>query len=269
MSNADELLKLKELLDNNIITEEEFAKKKVELLSQNKNDNKVKNSSILKKDKKKEKNEVKISTLILAIIIIGIIIIFTNNTTKPPASYTNKKLLIDEYSLSQEEATKIIEIIDNCGYSNYYSDYKLEKGMDNDEIENSICFEIKSDGNIVGYIDIKDNAVYQIQYSDKILYQNGEIQHNLSEYLISYDEESLYITQTQEVIKNILQAPSTAKFPWDFDEYNIGKKDGSIIVQGYVDSQNGFGAMIRGTYQVTYTSNTVTSLIFNGEELIK
>ena len=32
MSNADEILKLKELLDNNIITQEEFEKKKKEIL---------------------------------------------------------------------------------------------------------------------------------------------------------------------------------------------------------------------------------------------
>ena len=264
MSNADKILKLKELLDKDIITKEEFENKKAELLNQNKdNNNSPKTNKITKKDKED------IKKIILAILIIGIIFVIGNFLFKPSNSYSNRELLIKKYNLSQEEANKVIEIIDNCGYSNYYSNYKLEKGMDNSEIENSIGFEIMNGKNIVGFVDIKDNVVYQIQYSDKFLYQNGAIQHNLSEYLITSDEKSFYIFQTEEAIKQILQAPSTAKFPWDYNEYNVKKKDGSVIVQGYVDSQNGFGAMLRSTYQVTYTNSIITSLIFDGEEFIK
>ncbi len=263
MSDIDELIKLKELLDKNVITQEEFDKKKSELLNQKDNKNNPKTKG------KKEKKKTKPSTIILAIIIVAIIVAFANTTSKVPSSYTNKDLLISEYNLSEEEANQVISVIDNCGYSDYYSDYTLEKSIDNEEIPGSIGFEIKNGENIVGFIDIKDNKVVNIQYSDKILYENDAVQHTLSEYVITSDEESSYISQTQEVIKSVLKSPSTAKFPWSYDEYGIGKKDGSVIVQGYVDSQNGFGAMVRGTYQVTYTNNTVTSLIFDGEEYMK
>ena len=40
-------------------------------------------------------------------------------------------------------------------------------------------------------------------------------------------------------------------------------------MQGYDDSQNGFGATVRSTFQVTYKNNKVTSLIFDGKEYIK
>ena len=101
------------------------------------------------------------------------------------------------------------------------------------------------------------------------MYKDGKVKHTLSEYLITIDEKGNLISSTKEIIKNILKSPSTAKFPWDYSEWAVGKENGSTIVQGYVDSQNGFGAMIRSTFQVTYKNNTVTSLIFDGKEYIK
>ena len=114
----------------------------------------------------------------------------------------------------------------------------------------------------------KNNKVDNIQYSDKILYENKKIKHKLSEYIISDNEETELITQTEENIKSILKSPSTAKFPWP-DEWRMSKKKGSIIVQSYVDAQNSFGATIRSDFQVTYKKGIVTSLIFDGKEYMK
>ena len=285
MSNVDEIIKLKELLDKNVITQEEFDKKKKELLnvkdnidkpSQNSNNSKksflsnlgIENNITLTSKKNNNKKKTKPSTIIAALIIVSLICIFANNVDLTSDKYKSKNVLAT-YNISQEDADKIFSIIDNVGYSTYYPNYKLEKSGDNEEIAGSIGFAIKNGQEIVGFVDIKNNEIDNIQYSDKILYVNGNIQHTLNEYLISTDEKGDLIYKTEENIKSILKSPSTAKFPWDYDEWKVGKDNGSTIVQGYVDSQNGFGATVRGTFQVTYTNNIVTSLIFNGTEYIK
>lgn len=284
MSNVDEIIKLKELLDKNIITQEEFEKKKKELLnmkdntekqSQNTNNSKksflsklgIENNITLTSKKNNNKKKTKPSTIIAALIIVSLICIFANNVNLTSDKYKSKNVLAT-YNISQEDTDKIFSIIDNVGYSTYYPNYKLEKSRDNEEIPGSIGFAIKSGQQIVGFVDIKNNEIDNIQYSDKILYQNGTIQHTLSEYIISDDEETELIVTTQETIEKILKSPSTAKFPWP-DEWRMSKKDGSIIVQSYVDAQNSFGATTRSNFQVTYTNGIVTSLIFDGVEYIK
>src|SRR5699024_3369881 len=49
----------------------------------------------------------------------------------------------------------------------------------------------------------------------------------------------------EAAVKNILKAPSTAKF--SHDAVN-GSRDDELLVVGRVDSQNSFGASIRSTY---------------------
>ena len=59
----------------------------------------------------------------------------------------------------------------------------------------------------------------------------------------------------QKAVKSGLKAPSTAKFPdcvFEAHKYEIRASEDSkrISVQGYVDSQNSFGAMIRSEFVV-------------------
>lgn len=62
-----------------------------------------------------------------------------------------------------------------------------------------------------------------------------------------------YFTQAkacaQQQVTSLLKAPSTAKFPWP-DEIKIAYNGGTYkyAVQSYVDSQNGFGAMLRSNF---------------------
>lgn len=260
-SDLDYLIKLKELKDNNIITQKEFNKKKKELIY---NDTKS-NKNV------KEKPKTKVSTVIGALFIVALICVFANSITNldmPTFSNTSKTLL-ESYNIPQANIERIYSILEKCGYKTYFPSFTIEKSGNNEEIPGSIGFEIKNGQNIVGFIDIKDNEIDNIQYSDKILYKNGAVQHTLSEYIISDDEETEFIVKAQEDIKSVLKSPSTAKFPWYPDEWKMSKKDGSIIVQSYVDAQNSFGAITRSNFQITYTNGIVTSLIFDGEEYIK
>lgn len=59
----------------------------------------------------------------------------------------------------------------------------------------------------------------------------------------------------ERAIKQRLKAPSTAKFPGMFEQsaYKLAKTaSGTYILKGWVDAQNGFGAMIRSDWYVEF-----------------
>ena len=64
-------------------------------------------------------------------------------------------------------------------------------------------------------------------------------------------------TFTQKIVRSHLKAPATAEFPScygsNINEYYIraNQDRDTFIVQGYVDAQNSFGAMMRTRYEAT------------------
>ena len=80
------------------------------------------------------------------------------------------------------------------------------------------------------------------------------------------DERINAIATTRTIIENNLVAPRTAKF----GPINAGKIEGETIVQGYVDSQNSFGANVRSNFQAKYNKDgELKSLIIDGKEMLK
>lgn len=67
------------------------------------------------------------------------------------------------------------------------------------------------------------------------------------------DKETAFYSANDYVTKN-LKCPSTAKFPLYDDSYVKKEGDSTYLVVGYVDAQNGFGAMIRSKYVVKMIS---------------
>ncbi|WP_019850655.1 hypothetical protein [Desulfitobacterium sp. PCE1] len=65
------------------------------------------------------------------------------------------------------------------------------------------------------------------------------------------EKKSIAWVAAEQEVKSNLKSPSTAKFQRYSDEYVAETDDENIfMVKGYVDSQNGFGAMIRSDYIV-------------------
>jgi hypothetical protein len=58
--------------------------------------------------------------------------------------------------------------------------------------------------------------------------------------------------EAEAIISKYLKSPSTAKFPSivDVDIKDLG--DGGFQVEGYVDAQNSFGAMLRQNWQMVF-----------------
>lgn len=133
------------------------------------------------------------------------------------------------------------------------------------------CFRLNTNvhPNIILYMN-PNKTVYEIKMAGTPLMQNGNIVATLQDFTVSVEEKIKFINATENGIKAILKAPSTAKFPGN-DAYLVSKDHGIVTVEGYVDSQNSFGAMLRAPFKAqfdTKNDNKVKYLEFEGKALI-
>ena len=85
------------------------------------------------------------------------------------------------------------------------------------------------------------------------------------------ERKTISIVFAKSVIEDILKAPSTAKFV-DVNAYELSNLKDVWAVNGYVDSQNSFGAMIRSQWEVQLDyrdgkGGTVKSVLFDGKKM--
>ena len=97
---------------------------------------------------------------------------------------------------------------------------------------------------VVAFFFVRDCACSS---SSEVAQEQSNFNHAANEaYLVTCD-----------LIKKRLKSPSTAKFPHylEVNMISLGKdslnRGERFFIQGYVDSQNGFGAMIRTNYSAT------------------
>ena len=65
------------------------------------------------------------------------------------------------------------------------------------------------------------------------------------------DEKAMAITMAQNFVKDRLKSPSSASFPWGFNEYQTTRSsDGTWRVSGWVESVNSFNAKVRVSWSV-------------------
>lgn len=219
-------------------------------------DNKVKRCPSCNK-KQDNSTVISLCCLIAVFFLITILMPFDNSTNQ-----TNTLTSATE----QAQQSEINTIIEKCGLDK--GEITRDELLDTGYGEGSIGYRIKKDGiNAVMYL--KDGKVLCIKYADKFLYNNGEYPDKLSNYIITEQEKSDLIYKCENVINSILKAPSTAKYPWSYDEWKMVKDNGEIVVQSYVDAENSFGAKMRSKFQFIIKNNKITSLIFDGKEYMK
>lgn len=54
---------------------------------------------------------------------------------------------------------------------------------------------------------------------------------------------------TERVVSKQLKSPGSAKFPTEGQVLKVNKDEKVVIISGFVDSQNEFGAMVRSSYK--------------------
>ena len=164
--------------------------------------------------KRKKTINIIIFIMILMVLVITIRNVAMNYKTTEEENYE----VVKDYVSSYENFT---EIIKKCGFN----DYKLERveSEDNYDAENSKCFILQED-KILVHVIIKDGSIYNIQYNNEYLYKDGQILHTIFDYIITSNERAQIVTYCENSIKSILKSPSTAKFPWDYNEWKKTKE---------------------------------------------
>lgn len=87
----------------------------------------------------------------------------------------------------------------------------------------------------------------------------------------AYNRKISSIVFAENIIEGILKSPSTAKFV-DVQAYELSEQKDIWTVNGYVDSQNSFGAMLRSSWEVQLDyrdgkGGTVKSVLFDGNRI--
>lgn len=195
---------------------------------------------------------------IIGIVFVCILINSSTNDYVPVSSLSSV--------MNEEQVQTANTIIKNC---------ELEGGTitrneewDSWTEDGSIVYDITKNG-IKAMMCVKDGEIVNITYLDMYLYKDGNYPDKLSENTLTRNEKNDLILKCQNSINNILKSPSTAKYPWDYNEWKMKKEKGEITIQSYVDAQNSFGATIRSQFQFIIKNGKVTSLIFDGQEYIK
>ena len=213
--------------------------------------------------KKRKKGHSSGCAVVVAIAIMIMIVVITPKIFK---GNVNTNPLAEAFNADKEQATNIEATLEQCGIEQL-KEISRDELLDHDGLKG---YRAKAwDRNTVVYTD-ENNQVMRVVFGGITLCDNGEVVANVSDYTMTTDEETTLQLKTQEIIKNILKSPSTAKFA-PFTEWGFSKNPERIIVQGYVDSQNSFGATLRSEFQITYSPDgvTVTSVIFDGKEYYK
>ena len=195
-------------------------------------------------------------------IIFGII-----QTIEHPELYEEKSKVEEAVGCSQEEAESIEDVLNKCDITDY-QDVKADEGLNGAWKKNDKGFRIEiQDGMEVLMWLNKNNKVIILKYDENMLYKKGKVKAKLTDYVLSSEEVTQWEVECQSQVKAMLKSPSSAKF----GGWKYGKNKKQIIVQGYVDAENSFGAEIRSQFQFKINRKTeaITSFIFDGQELMQ
>ncbi|MFC4805750.1 hypothetical protein [Filifactor villosus] len=205
-------------------------------------------------------------TIIVLLLMLGVYASVRNNVG--PSVQISK---IEGVSAEQNE--KIAQVLEKIGVKSYMIEH--DEMLDEEEGEGSKGYRISgtingtNSKNIIVYTDSTGNLL-RVRWADKDFYKDGKTVAVLTDYFLTDEEEIMLKTQAEIMVKDILAAPSTAKFP-GYAEYVMEKTPDKYIVGSYVDAQNGFGAMLRSEFMIRISrkDNKVLSFIFDGKELVK
>ena len=207
-----------------------------------------------------------IVTLIFFVLFFGGLGVGMQEMMKNPEKYNTSTVA----KAVGENNMEIESVLESCGITNIKS-MTHDELLDNAHFDGEKGYRLTDEhaDNIIVYLNA-DNEVFTIKYADYVLYSDGTVQGNIGDYTFTLDEITNWQVKCQDKIKELLKAPSTAKFP-NFTEWGWQKEKNIVTIQGYVDAENAFGATLRSEFQFIIDSdtNTIQSLIFDGQEMIK
>ena len=215
--------------------------------------------------------------LVLVLIILSLFVSACGGSkpTQPKIS----KIVTDlqkEVGVPEEQAKTIEAILLGCEIKSYDS---IKPNPDINSIYNDMynteggkVYRLKQVNSIKGedaLLFLKDNKVVALRFAQSALYENGKTINKVSDFVFNISEMTDLQLRCEKGITSLLKSPSSAKFP-GISDWKFAKNRERVVVASYVDSQNSFGAMIRSSFQVTFSADKskVISLIFDGKEIM-
>lgn len=270
MNNVtDELIKLKKLLDENVLTQDEFDAQKKKLLEDEVD---IEIAPDVPSDTipivKQRKNTGCILTLAIFTIFIGFVSFFTPQYLDTTESYQITSNVEKIMNMTKEQSRAVETTLKSCGIADF-SNITEEEALYDKKTKIKGYTIISQSKKCTVYIN-KNNEVHKIRHAGNTLYSKGKKHASLKDFTFEMDEISQLQFTVEEKVKSILKSPSTAKFP-NYTKWGFSKNKSEIEISAYVDSQNGFGAQIRSDFylKINRKDNTIISFIFDNEELIK
>lgn len=208
--------------------------------------------------------------LLLVLGFFAILVISTifaiNNADEIGATPNGK--IAKSLDTTPENGETIINVFKEIGIDENVN-IKHDELLDNAHFEGEKGYRLntKDASNIILYMNA-DGTISSMVYADNELYKENTVKAKLNDFIITDLEKAQLRTSTMKYIDDILKAPSTAKYT-GLSDWKFAKQNGETIIQGAVDSQNGFGAMLKSEFQLIIKDGNVSSLIFDGQEYMK
>ena len=153
---------------------------------------------------------------------------------------------------SNEVAEKAFDILRNqIGFTKVKYIRQPTEGVSN--------YDFIADGDTSFCMTVSDDVYMVFQPNGgTTFYKEGTVVTTAKEYAsvtIPHYDRGTYYSMAQEIVRNSLKDPRSAKFPnivTDPASIGMSKKDNIVAVSSYVDAKNGFNATIRSEWLVEF-----------------
>lgn len=204
---------------------------------------------------------------IIAVIAIAILIISIGITLSP----TGKKYIFENSKavrIMRLKEPKQLDEINNALKAvglkaDYVVDWKSCDTIDSDG-RTYYCFSFDGKDYDYGVWLNPDSSVHTVLYSGITLFKDGTVIDKIGANIPSKREIMYMQTQAEEIVKQHLQSPDTAKF----SNFKFRKVHGVGDVFGVVDSQNDLGALVHNLFSASFDFNNngvLTRLEIDGD----
>ncbi len=187
------------------------------------------------------------------VLIIIIIIVFIINAIDSDSSSDVKRVSVNKAKIVLKYAKTNLNVRSSPDTdSDVLKTLKPnEKIISFDTIVNGFTVILNSDKTIFGWSSNKylQNVPLSKERMEEVKNKQLEDKEKRKNAWKTKDESIEAWLLAKDYVKRSLKSPASADFPW-YDDSFIYKRGTTYTVRSYVDSQNGFGALIRSTFVV-------------------
>lgn len=192
--------------------------------------------------------------------------------SEPVASQldSNIQTLMSGANLTEEQAVSLFQNLNDIGVLGVYS---CESMAESTPGEDTHSYLISASGIRTVMMLNSDGTLYYVSSGDITLFdeEKGGALDNLQDYVLESGDDAKFMIAAQSYVEQGLKAPSTAKFPGtvlERDSWTVARHKNIVSVASYVDSQNGFGAMIRSNFLVQMSYDTSECLYLQIDDTV-